>query len=145
MIHCPLPSNSERLNEAPTTRHSKHEEERTERGIRANPNQENQHLLQMIPPENEPDINVFCYAVLTNKQLGMLYTNATDALSDFSMDANQYYFVSYDYNNIYIFAEPITNIKKDTIIAAFQRVFATLVKKGHHHSSISLTANQPRH
>ena len=85
----------------------------------------------MIPPDYKPDSNVFCYTSLANKQEGKLYTDATGALPAFLMGANQYDFVAYDYNNNYIFAESIINVKDDTIIAAFQHIFAILVEKGH--------------
>ena len=51
-----------------------------------------------IPPDNVPDSNIFCYAALADKQQGTLYTDATGALPARSMDANQYYFIAYDYN-----------------------------------------------
>ena len=85
----------------------------------------------MITPNNNIDINVFCYAALTNKQQGTPYTNAMGALPSRSLDAHQYFFVEYDYNNNYIFAEPIPNVKDNTIVDTFQRIFNILVEKGH--------------
>ena len=51
-----------------------------------------------IPPSNVPDRNIFCYAALSDKQQGTLYTDAMGALPARSMDANQYYFIAYDYD-----------------------------------------------
>ncbi len=43
----------------------------------------------------------------------------------------QYSFIAYDYDTNYIFAEPITDVKDTTIIAAFDKVFMELTEKGH--------------
>ena len=48
-----------------------------------------------------------------------MYTYATGALAARSKDANKYYFVAYDYDTDYIFAEPIPNVTDDTIIKTF--------------------------
>jgi len=59
-----------------------------------------------------------------------MYTDATGALLTISLDGHQYYFIAYDYNNSYIFAEPIKDIKDTTLVEAFQRVFETLEDHG---------------
>ena len=94
-----------------------------------------------IPPDNVPDSNIFCYAALADKQQGTLYTDATGALPTRSMYANQYYFVVYDYDTNYIFAEPIPNVTHETIIKAFQGIYNTLVAKGHK-PLLNITDNQ---
>ena len=73
----------------------------------------------LMPSDNKPKSNVFCYAALPRKQKGMLCTNDMGALSTLLMDANRYYPVVYDYDNNSIFAEPITNVKDNIIIDAF--------------------------
>ena len=70
-----------------------------------------------------------------------MYTDATWALSARSMDANQYYFVAYDYDTNYIFAEPIPNVTDKTIIKTFQGIYDTLVAKGHK-PLLNITDNQ---
>ena len=82
-----------------------------------------------IPPDNNPDSNVFCFVALADKQQVTLYINARGALPAMSICTNQYYFIAYDYDTNYIFTEPITDIKYETISRAFQRIFDTLVKK----------------
>ena len=57
------------------------------------------------------------------------------------MDTNQYYFIAYKYDTNYFFAEPIPNVIDETIIQAFQRIFAPLVAKGQK-SLINITDNQ---
>ena len=73
--------------------------------------------------------NIFCYAALADKQNGTLYTDATGSLPTVSLEGNQYYFVSYDYDTIAIFAIPMKDLKDDTIIAAFDEIFKDLTKK----------------
>ena len=82
-----------------------------------------------------------CYPALADKQQGILYTDAMGALSARSMDTNQYYFIVYNYDTNYIFDKPIPNVTDETIIQAFQRIFATLVVKGHK-SLLNITDNQ---
>ena len=94
-----------------------------------------------IPPDNVPDSNIFCYATLADKQQGTLYTYATGALPARSMDANQYYFIAYDYDTNYIFAEPIPNVTDETIITTFKTIYKTLVAKGHK-PLLNITDNQ---
>ena len=68
------------------------------------------------PPEEDGVCNMFCYAALADKQTGTLYTDATGALPVKSLEGNQYYYVAYDYDRNYIFANPISDVKDNTII-----------------------------
>ena len=70
-----------------------------------------------------------------------MYTDATEALPARSMDANQHYFIAYDYDTNYIFAEPIPNVTDETIIKTFQSIYKTLVAKGHK-PLLNITDNQ---
>eukprot|EP00957_Ditylum_brightwellii_P132064 10069027-Ditylum_brightwellii.AAC.1 len=87
--------------------------------------------MTIIPSDNDPDSNIFCYAALANNQQGMLYTNATGALPTNSLDTNQYYFIAYNHNNNCIFAKAILDIKDKIIINTFQSIFKMPVEKGH--------------
>ena len=78
------------------------------------------------PPKGDKECNMFCYAALADKQTGTLYTDATGALPVKSLEGNQYYYVAYDYDHNYIFAEPISDVKDDTIIKAMKNKFALL-------------------
>ena len=95
----------------------------------------------MIPLNNDSNTNIFCFVLLANKQQGTLYTNAVGALPSRSLDTNQYFFVAYDYDNSYVFAEPIPNVKDNTIVDTFQRIFNIRVEKGHR-PLLNITDNQ---
>ena len=95
----------------------------------------------MIPPNNDSNSNVFCFAALANKQQGTLYTDAMGVVPAQLLDANQYFFVAYDYDNNYVFAEPIPNVQDKTIVDTFQRIFDILVEKGHR-PLLNITNNQ---
>ena len=58
-----------------------------------------------------------------------------------SLDGNQYYFVAYNYNNNYICAVPIPDLKDDTIIKAFDGIFIKLTEKGYK-PTFNVTDNQ---
>ncbi|KAL7527646.1 hypothetical protein ACHAWF_006698 [Thalassiosira exigua] len=58
-----------------------------------------------------------------------------------STDGNQYFFVAYDYDNNYVFAHPIANMKDATIVAAFQTIFQELKDKVHK-PVVNVTDNQ---
>ena len=78
----------------------------------------------VIIPNDEPQANnIFCYAALADKQQDTLYTDATGAFPEMSLDGKPYLFVAYDYNTNYIFALPIANVQDKTIIEAFDKVF----------------------
>ena len=53
-----------------------------------------------------------------------MYTDAPEALPAVSLDGHQY--IVYDYDNNYIFAELIKDVKDATLVEAFQKVFETL-------------------
>ena len=73
---------------------------------------------------------MFCYAALVDKQTGTLYTDATGALPVRSLEGNQYYYVAYDYDHNYIFAETIPDVKDDTVVKAMTKIFTLLEEKG---------------
>lgn len=86
----------------------------------------------IIPIElaNECACNVLCYAALADKHSGTMYTDATGALPAVSLEGNQYYFIAYAYDLNYIFALPISNLRDETILTAFDEVFQELKSKG---------------
>ena len=85
--------------------------------------------------------NIFCYAALADKQTGTLYTDATGSLPVMSLDGYQYFFVAYDYDTNYIFANPIKDVKDATIVQAFDDIFTELTEKGHK-PTFNVTDNQ---
>ena len=85
---------------------------------------------QYNPRKSSAECNIFCYAALADKQTGTLYTDATGALPVRSLEGNQYYYVAYDYDHNYIFAEPITDVKDNTIVEAMTKIFTFLKVKG---------------
>ena len=70
-----------------------------------------------------------------------MYTDQTGALRVRSLDGIQYFFIAYDYDTSYIFAKPISNLKDDSIITAFESVFNELKDKGHK-PTFNVTDNQ---
>ena len=102
-----------------------------------------QNDVNIIPVEvnDESACNVFCYAALADKHDGTMYTDATGALPVLTLDGNQYYFVAYAYDVNYIFALPITNLKDDTILQAFDQVFQELKERGYK-PEFNVTDNQ---
>ena len=96
----------------------------------------------VIIPTDEPQANnFFCYATLSDKQQGILYTGATGTFPENFLDGKQYFFVAYDYDTNYIFALPIANVQYKTIIKAFDKVFTNLTVKGHK-PTFNVTDNQ---
>ena len=71
----------------------------------------------------------------------MMYTDATGTLPIISLDGHQYYFIAYDYDSNYIFAEPIKDVKDATIVETFQKVFETLEERGMK-PTLNITDNQ---
>eukprot|EP00804_Cyclotella_cryptica_P015897 CCRYP_006383-RA/>CCRYP_006383-RA protein AED:0.07 eAED:-0.04 QI:0/0/0/1/0/0/2/0/1375 len=88
--------------------------------------------VNVIPFETIDDsvCNVFCYAALADKQAGTMYTDATGALPAISLEGHQYYFVAYAYDPNYIFAKPLSNLKDESILTAFDEVFQQLKDNG---------------
>ena len=70
-----------------------------------------------------------------------MYMDATGALPTISLDGHQYYFIAYDYNSNYIFAEPIKDVKDEALVEASQRVFETLEDRGMK-PTLKITNNQ---
>jgi hypothetical protein len=68
-------------------------------------------------------------------------TDAPGALPTISLDGHQYYFIAYDYDSNYIFAEPIKDVKNATLVEAFQKVFETLEDRGMK-PTLNITDNQ---
>ena len=64
------------------------------------------------------------------------------ALPAISLNGNQYHLVAYDYDINYTFAEPISDMKDETIIPVFDKIFTELTKKGINPRSTSLTTRQ---
>ena len=71
----------------------------------------------------------------------MLYTDATGSLLTASLEGNQYYFVACDYGTNAIFAIPMKDIKDETIIAVFDKIFKDLTNKGYK-PTFNVTDNQ---
>ena len=97
-----------------------------------------------IPEEEEQHAgmnNVFCFAALTDKQIGTLYTDATEALPAVSLEGNQDYFVAYDYDTNAIFVSPMKNLTDASIIEAFDEIFTDLTNKGYK-PTFNVTDNQ---
>ena len=82
--------------------------------------------LDIIPNDEPQTNNIFCYAALADKQEGTLYTDATGAFPEISLDGKQYFFVAYDYYTNYIFALPIANLQDKRIIKALEKIFTEL-------------------
>ena len=70
-----------------------------------------------------------------------MYTDATGTLPTISLDGHQYYFIVYDYDSNYIFAEPIKDVKDATLVEAFQKIFETLEERGMK-PTLNITDNQ---
>ena len=107
-----------------------------------------EQVVMIIPVEdNEKDEeheginNMFCFAALADKKNGTFYTDATGAFPQRSIDGHQYYFVAYDYDTNYIFAEPIKDVTDASIIEAFKKIFEELKFKGYK-PTFNVTNNQ---
>ena len=70
-----------------------------------------------------------------------MYTDATGTLPTISLDGHQYYFIAYDCDSNYIFAEPIKDVKDATLVKAFQKVLETLKERGMK-PTLNITGNQ---
>lgn len=85
--------------------------------------------------------NIFCFAALSEKENGTVYTDATGALPVMSVDGHQYYVVAYDYDNNYINAVAVTDLKDDTILETVQQIFKEIEENGLH-PRLNVTDNQ---
>ena len=74
--------------------------------------------------------NIFCFAVLTDKEMGMVYTNTMGVLPIMSLDGKQYYILMYDYDNNYVNALPVSDLHSVTIVVGV-KIFEDMIKKGH--------------
>ena len=79
----------------------------------------------------ENEANMFCFAVLADKEKGTVYTDATGALPVMSLNGKQIYIVMYDYDNNYINALPVSGLRDVTIVAAVKEFFDDMEEKGH--------------
>ena len=52
------------------------------------------------------------------KEKGTIYKDATGALPVLSLDGHQYYVVTYDYDNNFIEAKEVSDLKDETIVDA---------------------------
>ena len=62
---------------------------------------------------------------MADKQIGMIYTDATGVFPVQSLNGHQYYFVAYNYDANYISAIPIKDVTNASIIEAFDQVELT--------------------
>ena len=58
-----------------------------------------------------------------------------------ALSGNQYYYVVYDYDNNYIDARAVEDLKDETIVKTFDKVFLDMEKKGHR-PTLNITDNQ---
>lgn len=70
-----------------------------------------------------------------------MYTDATGALPVMSLEGKQYYIVAYDYDNNYIDAVPVVDLKYATIIDTVKTIFKAMEEKGHR-PCLNVTDNQ---
>ena len=90
-----------------------------------------------VPTNN----NVFCFAALAEKEKGTIYTDATDALPVLSLDGHQYYIVAYDYDDNFIEAKEVSDLKDETIVQTVQKIFDRMEAHGHR-LLLNMTDNQ---
>ena len=74
---------------------------------------------------------MFCFAALAEKGKGTIYTDATGALPVLSLDGQQYYIVTYDYDNNFIEAKEVSNLKDKTIVETAQKIFDKMEADDH--------------
>ena len=75
--------------------------------------------------------NMFCFAAIADKEKGTVYTDATGALPVMSLNGKQYYMVMYDYDNNYINAIPVSDLRDETVVAAVKEFFDEMEENGH--------------
>ena len=138
----PSPATAKGRIKKTTCRHQKHKTEAEECKMRAI-----DLPIRSRLPRQRRQIHIqwsrqyFCFTAVADKQTSTLYMDATGALPTVSLDGMQYFFIAYDYNTSYIFAEPIVDVKDATIITAFNKIFTELTKKGHK-PTFNVTDNQ---
>ena len=85
--------------------------------------------------------NIFCFAALAEKEKGTVYTDATGALPVLSLDGHKYYVVTYDYDNNFIEAKEVSDLKDETIVETVQKIFDKMEAHGHR-PKLNVTDNQ---
>ena len=85
--------------------------------------------------------NLSCYVALSDKVVGMVYTDAAGALTVRCINICQYYFAVYDYNTNFIFLIPIKDVTDASMIDAFQKMFNKLKDPGYK-PTFNITNNQ---
>ena len=85
--------------------------------------------------------NIFCCAALGDAVSGTFYTDITGAFPVVSLEGMHYYFIAYDYDTNAIIPKPVTDLKDETIIKAFEEVFSELTEKGYN-PTLNMTDNQ---
>ena len=104
-----------------------------------NVNEEAEYTEDMHPTDGnttsegvvENKNNMFCFAAIADKEKGTVYTDATGALPVMSLNGKQYYMVLYDYDNNYINAIPVSDLKDETIVATVKDFFEEMEEHGH--------------
>ena len=90
-----------------------------------------------VPTNN----NVFCFAALAEKEKEMAYTDATGALPVLFLDRQKYYIVAYDYDNNFIEAKEVSDLKDETIVETVQKIFDKM-EAYCHRPLLNVTDNQ---
>ena len=102
-------------------------------------------LPQDMPTMSQEDAacttNIFCCAALGDEVSGTFYTDITGAFPAVSLEGMHYYFIAYKYDTNTIISKPVTDLKDETILKAFEEVFNELTEKGYNRTS-NVTNNQ---
>ena len=85
--------------------------------------------------------NMFCFALLADKEKGTVYKDAKGALPVMSLEGKQQYIVASDYDNNYIDAVSVSDLKDATIVDTVKTIFETMEEKGHR-PCFNVTDNQ---
>ncbi|KAL7525922.1 hypothetical protein ACHAWF_002559, partial [Thalassiosira exigua] len=77
----------------------------------------NASFVETIPPNanGARASNIFCFATLAGKHTGTIYTDCTDHLPAVSLEENYYFLIAYNYDNNYIFARPMKDVKDSAV------------------------------
>ena len=78
---------------------------------------------------------------MAEKEKGTVYTDATGALPVLSLDGHHYYVVTCDYDNNFIEAREVSDLKDETIVEAVQKIFDKMETHGHK-PKLNVTDNQ---
>ena len=68
--------------------------------------------------------NVIYFVALARKAKGTVYTDVTGALTVLSLAGHQYYIVAYNYDNNFIEAQEVSDLKDETIAETCKRYLA---------------------